>query len=299
MSTLTDEATFGPCSPWITGDDVAASCTQAAAAVGTDTAQLDQYAAAASEALWAMCGGQFDGVCEETVRPCKIDCGCWDGWGSDSWPWSGSVGWNWGWNGTSGRWSFGWQQGNNLVCGCSPLSRVHLFGFPVVSIVEVLIDGVALDELYPDGSPQWRLDDRMYLTRMQDPASPDVQARWPSCQNLALPATEEGTWQVTYQRGQAPPEIGVLAAKQLACQMFNSMVGGPCVLPQGATKVTRQGVTLDRTLFLMWAWTKARGWATGLPMVDAFLQATNPAGLRRAPAVWSPDIQQAPLRIRD
>ena len=61
MSTLTDEATFGPCSPWITGDDVAASCTQAATAVGTDTAQLDQYAEAASEALWAMSGGQFDG----------------------------------------------------------------------------------------------------------------------------------------------------------------------------------------------------------------------------------------------
>jgi hypothetical protein len=128
---------------------------------------------------------------------------------------------------------------------------------------------------------------------MNDPAAPDTHLRWPRCQNLALPTTEPGTWSVSYTYGQAPPTSGVLAAKQLACELYTAVAGGTCVLPTGTTRVTRQGVTVDRVLFKSWGM-KGGEWATGMILVDAFLNAFNPEGHRRAPAVWSPDVPAKP-----
>jgi hypothetical protein len=54
-------------------------------------------------------------------------------------------------------------------------------------------------------------------------------------------------------------------------------------------RVTRQGVTIERARFLSWAFSRERGWVTGLPLVDLFLGTYNPLGKRRRPAIWSPD----------
>lgn len=294
MSTLPVEPEFGPCVAWTDGEEVAAFCPTD---VGSDTSLLDEYALAASELLFELSGRRFNGECSATVRPCRDGCSCWNGYGSAGWPWASGVQWGWGWNGTYGAWDFGWFGcgGEGEVCGCRPLSQVELAGYPVTAITEVLIDGAALATVYAsDGvSPTYRIDMNRYLVRMNDPATPDVAARWPACQNLALPTTESGTWSVTYLYGQSPPTAGVLAAKQLACQLYNSAFGGDCILPAGATRVTRQGITMDRTLFLAWG-RKDGMWQTGLPLIDSFLQAYNPIGTQRRPAVWSPDTPQMP-----
>lgn len=293
MSTLISEPTFGPCQAWITGDELADFCRLTD--VGSDTALLDEIAEAASEILFQLSGRQFNGECETTVRPCRVGCSCWSGWGQAGWPYVGGIAWAWGWNGTYGAWDFGWFSGDSSVCGCKPLSQVELAGYPVTSIVEVLIDGVALDPVYAsDGvSPTYRLDGYRFLVRMNDPAEPDVEKRWPACQNLALPEDQPGTWAITYTYGQSVPEAGLLAAKQLGCQLWASTGRGACVLPPGTTKVTRLGISVDKGLFSSWA-RKDGSWATGLPLVDAFLQAVNPIGQRRRPAIWSPDVQQPP-----
>ena len=297
MSTLVVEPQFGPCEAWITGDDVAAFCPAAAAEVGSDTASLDVYALAASELLFEFSGRRFNGECETTVRPCRVGCGCWGAWGTPAWGW-GNISWGWGWYGSYGAWDFGWCNGDNLACGCRPLSEVELAGYPVTSIVEILIDGVVLDPLYAGGSPRYRIDMENVLVRMDDPDDPTVHQRWPSCQNLALPTTETGTWSVTYTYGQSPPTAGVMAAKVLACQLWTSVNGGVCALPAGATKVVRQGITIDRTLFLQWG-QKDGVWQTGLPLVDSFLQAYNPSGSSRPSSVWSPDMPQKPRHTRE
>ena len=215
--------------------------------------------------------------------------------GSPSWGF-GSASWSWGWNGTSGAWGFGWYgEGGNSVCGCRPLSEVVLAGYPITSIQEILIDGVVLDATYAGGSPQYRLDDPNLLVRMDDPDDPTVQMRWPSCQNLALPTTEPGTWSVRYTYGQTPPELALLAAQQLACALVPG--SSMCEIPAGVTKITRQGVTLDRGLFLLWG-QRDGYWQTGLKLVDAFLQAWNPDGYDRMSSVWSPDMVQKPRHVR-
>jgi hypothetical protein len=191
------------------------------------------------------------------------------------------YGWNgsqYGWNGQA--WSFPHFTG----CGCVPLSRVLLPGYPVVEIAEVTIDGVVL------AASEYRLDEYRYLTRIGDTdGSPNT---WPSCQALEKPLGEPGTWGVTVTYGQSPPNLGQDAATQLACELYRACdPDAECRLPYGVTRIIRQGLTIERLPSLTWAFQgqqDGRGqWRTGIPLVDAFLGAYNPAGLIRRPTTWS------------
>lgn len=248
---------YGPCSLWTTVDDVAGCCS-------TDETQdplelaaaLTVAATTATQLLYDLSGRQFVGSCERTVRPCSSQCMC----GVQVLSRGHLVGWNgecWG----------------RTPCGCTALSEVVLSGYPVRSITNVKIDGVVLDP------SQYRLDGYRYLVRVDG-------ARWPSCQALDLADTEDGTWSVTYVFGQDPPQMAQSAVAQLACEIYKSCRGLECVLPTGTTRVTRQGIVIERTFMQRDANTGA--WRTGMPLVDAFLNAVNPYGLRRRPTFWGP-----------
>ncbi len=270
----------GPCEAWVTGDEVAACCN---VDVGTDFTVFDQVAIQASMLLFELSGRQFNGTCEQTIRPCRDDCACWgDVFSPAQVP---AIPWSWGYWGTSIGLGWGWgYEGCRELCGCGFTSRVKLPGFPVTSILEVKIDGVVIADT------EYRLDEWQWLTRMND-------ARWPACQQLDRADTEEGTWTVTYEFGQAPPLPGVAAAAELACQLYKACEGSAdCQLPAGTTKVTRQGVQIERAPFLSWA-LKDGAWATGLPLVDVFLSAYNPFRLQRRSTVWSPDVTPRGERI--
>lgn len=278
-TTETAGPTLGPCESWVTAEEVAACC---GVDVGTDTSVLDAAAVEASMALFELSGRQFPGACSQTTRPCSDGCGCWDwlfwpsrppqipvgtAWGWGDW---GAAGWGWGWDGCSD------------TCGCGSLSRVLLPGYPVYEIVEVVIDGEVID---PDG---YRLDNFEYLTRLADA---DGRSRfWPACQVLDRDEGE-GVFTVEYLFGQTPPTLGVLAAAQLACEIYRLCTDGigACALPSGVTRITRQGVQIERSPFVSWAFTEGK-WGTGIAAVDLFLQTYNPAGLRRRSAVWTPDL---------
>ncbi len=125
------------------------------------------------------------------------------------------------------------------------------------------------------------------------PVAPSVDATpqfWPGCQNLSLDADQPGTFEITYEWGVGPPQLGRDAACELAAQMYLAFNGRNCVLPAGVTKVTRQGIEIERGLLANWADTTK---ATGLVHLDLFLQAYND-GMRRGrrSAVYSPDLQQ-------
>ena len=62
--------------------------------------------------------------------------------------------------------------------------------------------------------------------------------------------------------------------------------GGACRLPSRVVQVVRQGVTIQRATPLA---SYLVAGATGLELVDAFIAGYG--GLRRRPAVWSPDVQ--------
>lgn len=265
------------CSDWLTGTDVAECCDIEDA---SDPTVFDAAAQAAQELLFELSLRRFPGVCEATVRPCRTTCGC---------PWQilsrGYVVWNpnfigpWGW----GAWSCG--DGLWADCGCRPLSRVLLAGY-VQEITEVVIDGEIAD---PN---TYRVDNHRWLVRTRE-TDDDPLPHWPGCQDLTLPETEDGTWAVTYTYGLDVPLAGVNAARELACEIYKSCSGQECALPKGTTRVIRQGVIIEKPAFTSWGFEKGgrsipRGWNTGLPMTDAFLNATNPTGLTRVPIFWSP-----------
>ena len=257
--------TAGPCTPWITGDDVAECCGVAADAVGTFTVLLDDAADVASELLYEYSGRRFAGLCErEGVRPCHGDCGCGfqvlsrghivDPWGAYQ-------------SGCGGR-----------GCWCHDLSRVKLAGY-VQEITQVKISGVIVDP------SEYRVDEHKYLTRKNG-------SRWPSCSRADLDDTEDGTFSVDYTYGRIPPLAAIDAAKQFACQIYlqcAASVGGTeadCQIPANATRVTRQGITVERSLFQRNAQTGS--WETGMPSVDFFLNGVNPKGLMRNGLFFGP-----------
>lgn len=278
--------TMGPCTQWISGADVAAC---ARVDYGQNPGVFDTAAYDASMALYEISGRQFPGICERKVRPCRDSCGCWlngpISYGMGPWFWT-SVPWGFG-----GAW--GWYSERGDRFGCSPMSKVRLAGYPVVQILSVTIDGVALPEFDPDtGARNWRLDKWRYLIRMDVPGvdgGPATPRFWPGCQNMSLDDTEPGTFSIGYRWGTDVPQLGRAAAVELANQFWLACGGQECQLPVGVTRAVRQGIEIDRGLLANFL-DKTK--PTGLVQLDTFLGAYS-GGQRggRKSALWSPDVQ--------
>jgi hypothetical protein len=254
------------CTPWISGDEVADCCS-----VETSSGAIfDEVAEQASELLFTLSARQFPGECSKTVRPACHTCFC--GYQILS---RGHI---------VGPWDWGYPLAglcDLCLVSCNP-SLVKLSGYPVQEITQITIDGDILNaDLY-------RIYQHRYLQRLDD-------GRWPIQQDLTQPATEDGTFSVEYTYGASPPALGQAAAAQLACELYKECSGQTCALPKGTTRVTRQGITIDRLAFTSWAFlpaSRARsrpsGWNTGLPLVDSFLNTYNSSGLMRRPVLYAP-----------
>jgi hypothetical protein len=243
------------CSAWTSESDILNCCN--AEGLGTSDPRLDQAIVAASEELYRASGKRWPGVCERTVRPRGDMRFC----GLQVLSRGHVVGWDWG----RGCWV-----GGGLDDSCRPLSRVKLAG-NVRSIVNVKIDGAAID---PD---TYEVVDHVYLIRKDG-------ARWPNCQFRDRDDTESGTFSVTYEYGKVPPVAGQLAAQQLACEIFKSCTGQECSLPIGVTRITRAGLTIERSFLQR---DRDGVWKSGLGMVDIFLNNVNPHGIPRRGTFWS------------
>lgn len=250
----------GPCEPWTTAALMEAGCLASLDTVDSDLA--DQTALMAGEVLFALSGLQFPGVCEATVRPCRMVQGVTPpGWWVAQW----------------GYGAFGYcscRPYTHRSCDCPSADEVRLAGFPVTSIQQVLLDGAVVD---PD---RYVIADEQYLTRIDGET-------WPCCQDLGGdPQHDENTWEVTYTYGRPIPEAGKVAALTLACELYRALAGEECNLPERIQSITRQGVSvaiLDPMSFL------DEG-KTGLYVVDLFLKAYNPKGRRRRGHIASPDV---------
>jgi hypothetical protein len=258
----------GPCTAWTTSLAIA----QCQGVVNSNV--YDDAIQAASEILYELSARRFPGTCERTVRPCQTSgafCGIQilsRGYVVFPYAWTGM---NWGFD-----------------CGCSPLSYVELVGKPVTAITEVEIDGVVL------APTEYRLDSQQYLVRLNGEF-------WPACQRLDLDTGEPGTWSVTYQHGQAIPMAAQMAARDLAWEIYKSCAStdgdADCELPEGVTRVTRQGITYELPAFVSWGRDFNGNWHTGITSVDAFLTAYNPRGLQRRPILYVPGAQKQARKV--
>lgn len=253
----------GPCQDWITAEEVADCC---GIVIGTDSeADLENAATLASELLYRLSLKKFSGLCIRTVRPCRVGCAC--NFGEEDWRWATTS----------------WMHPSGRTCGCGCVSQITLSG-TVRAIVEIKIDGVLIA---PD---EYRVDEFKYLVRMAD--ADGVRQRWPSCQRLDLPSTEDGTFEVTYLSGLDVPALGAAAASALACELYRACPGsaGECALPAGVTRIVRQGLVIEKIDSL--AMLLRRG-ATGIVAIDTFIAAFNPTGASAVPTIWSPDMPRS------
>ena len=250
-------ASTAPCQPWVDVSTVAACCTV------TDLTELEVWAQVATDVLYVLSGRQFQGVCERTIRPCSVTCGC----GCHSYGYGGIWGGGW--------WTPGYVPSRPRCCP----PQIDLGGV-VASVASVKVDGETL------AASSYRLDEGRWLVRMA--GEDGTNEGWPCCQRLDLPSTDECTFEIVYVTEADVPEMGKRAAAELACEMAKacSTTAGECRLPKRVTNLTRQGVTmtlLDPQDFL-------DNGRTGLYLADLFLVAVNPNGLRAPPRVISPDL---------
>lgn len=248
------------CSPWATVSDLNACC-ESTASDAQKTSALDS----ASEVLYMLSGTQFPGACEETLRPCS---------GGSALP-----GFSW------SRWTFPWvpvKNGSQWLnigpacgchiaydCACNGIPQVDLGRRDVTDIISVTIDGALLS------SSSYRLDHGGLLVRTDG-------EMWPCCQDLSKDIGETGTWSINVEYGLAPPQVGVDAAVELACEIAKACVGEDCRLPPNVQSLSRQGVNLVMM---------NPGDLESLPLTSMFLQAYNPSKLTRRASVWSPEVK--------
>jgi hypothetical protein len=225
----------------------------------------------AVDILWRLSGRRY-GACEVTVRPCYVKCvpQTWQTYGvwMESWGYGG-AGWGWfPYIDMQGTWR---NCGCCGICCCGPSCEIFLPG-PVESVTSIKIDNVAL-------ATGWRVDNKQWLVRN------DGQC-WPECQNFDVPAdSTDNTFVVTYTRGVPVPASGNIAAGALACEYAKFCVGGECALSPQITSVSRDGVSWQ----VMTAGSDGDKYPTGVAVVDQWLRAVNPSGLRQRPRVSSPD----------
>lgn len=215
---------------WIASDDLA-DC----APTGVD---LDLAADATADLMFSLSGWQF-GTVTETVRPFGLadTCGC------VSIP---DAGYSFSWTSHS-AWS------RAAACRCGGPSYVRLLA-PVSAVEAVTVDGATLV-----ADDDYVLYEGMWLVR--------VGGRWPCCQNLEVPSTEDDTFSVRYTHGDVVPAAGKVAAKALGCEIAKGMAGADCALTGRIQSVTRDGVSaviVDSQDFL-------REGRTGIAIVDLWL----------------------------
>lgn len=249
----------GPCEPW----PLDLGCCDLPDDV--DPEVIERWQAVASKLLW-MASGRRIGSCEVEVRPCRRSC--LDGYTTR--PASGGYT---PYVDAGGTWRNGGGCGCGTACSCSSLCEVWL-PTPVAEVIEVVVDGVVVDPT------TYRLDSPARLVALADGEC------WPSCQNLALPTTEDGTFGVTIALGEPPDEAAIAAVSEFTCELVKACLPNcKCRLPRNVVRRVANGQTVEYA-DMTDALNKGR---TGLYLTDLWLGLVNPNRLPAPPRVLSPD----------
>ncbi len=176
--------------------------------------------------------------------------------------------------------------GHTTGCGCRTRhERIDLTQWiqgPVTAITDVTIDGVTVDPAH------YELHNRRYLVALRpaDATLDPALIPWP-IQDLTHATDGEDTWTVTVTHGALPPESVMWAARTLACQLVRKQTTGDCDLPDNATSVSDNGVTISLNVP-----TDGR---TGIPSIDAVLDLHGGANGPRTRRMIDPTTGIAPV----
>lgn len=250
-SAVTTQA--GPCDPWCTSADIRARPPFDDTTRFPNT-MVTLAANAASDLMFQLGGRRFPGMCTDTVRPGA----CANGGMVIAYPFGGEVSLQ-----ELAPWRPGHQIGLGLGCGGGRM--LDLGSYPLVSVQEVREDGVAID------STLYAIYDFRWLIRTDT-------GFWPCCNTLWQ--IDPPRLEVDFTFGQNPPASGNLAAVALARELLLAMADSDdCTLDRRVRTVIREGLVEEMALpGLQDALATGR---VGIPEVDMFVFAHNPAGIRR------------------
>lgn len=280
--------TTGPCQPWIPTERlrrnvyVKRAVTKATRAADSDDFPITEpeidymlasALATATDVLYGLSGRRFPGECTVTIRPLARP--------SDA-DLHGLVFRGYGLIGTGLLGANATSSPPALsMFGVSQAPEIAFEDYPVRQILEVKIDG----DIIP--ADEYELRDQQTLIRTLPTASsqPTDRYGWPTSQRMDLPDTEPNTFSITYTYGADCGEGGRRACELLAAAWVCDELGDETRLPDRATSVERQGVTIQMASSedLL-----QRG-RTGIVQVDAWLQAVNPNNLTEDALVLTPD----------
>lgn len=217
-----------------------------------------------SERLYRMSGYRWMGAQTIVMRPERLtrDCEC------DL----GIPSWGFGWDGGDGWWNRLFPESGLAL---ALIDRIDLGG-NVISVDEILVDGEVLDPA------TYGLYGNRTLVRFDD--ADGLRLFWPCCQRIAAPNTEVGTWQLTYQVGQMPPQSGRDAAYAWSLERGKRFDQHAEHFPAHTTRAESQGIalTIEEPAQL------ASG-LIGIPEVDEFIESVNPARTMRRAQVYDPE----------
>lgn len=248
--------TTGPCSSWTDYDEVV---MRGALPSGVPEEAVVQAIEAASDVLYQLGGRRWPGVCDATVQIYEL------------FPWvlplpeGGQVGWRdpayWG---SGSYWApygmaagFFWREQGKILT---------LPG-PILDIRAIRLSGVLLDP------SAYRIVDWSEVVRTDGGV-------WPMRGFISdvVPAIE-----IDYSFGQAPPQVGRMAAASLARELVLAFVGDDtCRLDRRVKAIIREGITEQMGLGLPGISESLRDGNTGIPEVDLFVHTHNPSHLKRS-----------------
>ena len=248
------------CAPWLTEAELI-ECGECDAG-SLPALRVAEIVLAASDLLYRLSGRQWSGACQDVIRPCRcVSCSV------GELPYAVRD---------NGAWI-------NVTCGCRSeycgcgSEALRLPFTPVIDVDQVLIDGAIFSA--------WRLDRGGVLVRTDG-------GSWPCCQDISAATTQPGTWQITYDYGEDPPQAAKEAARALAIETVKACTADKtCRLPRGVTSVSRRGVSYQFEGVSQVPFGK-QFIKTGLPEVDLWLASVNPDGLRQRASILSPDDPQ-------
>lgn len=255
------------CSPWVTHEDAPDSLQE----YGIDPDDVDEAFQAACDVLFELTGRTYPGECTDIIRPQA------QWWRSADplprwWPAGSFQGTSW----------WGWcscHRGRET--GCNRLSEIRLPGHPVVEgSVSVLIDGEAFEDFV--------LHDNRFLVRTDG-------GGWPCCQDMRLPDSELHTFSVAYSYGSVPDVGGLRAAVLLGTSLFADYhpdEAARCTLPKRATRVTRQGVSVE----ILTPEQMVKEGLTGIRAVDMWVASKRYGRIHRRTAVLVPGRNRSARR---
>lgn len=147
--------------------------------------------------------------------------------------------------------------GHRQVCDCrASWRRLDLSPYvtgPVLTIEAVTVNGETLANLDD-------VDYRLAESRFLVPHEGGALWPWPA-QHLNRVDGADDTWSVRVTHGRTPPPHLLDAAADLARQLIAKCTGGDCLLPDNATSISRDGVTVELNV--------PTDGQTGLPLVDS------------------------------